>query len=232
MFLDLGTELVGDADAGGRSAATDKERGLILAAAARLAASEGYEALSVPRIRTMAGVSRRNFDAHFDGVADCFLAALDQSAGRVVAMSKMMSRLGSDSWPGRVHRVVVALCSELAGDAALGRIGFVEVFSSGREGVRWRTRLIEGLSESLRNDAPPGQRPSALAAEASVGAVCAILRHHVATGRAQQLPAVAGILSYILLAPAIGAEEAATAIRVERERVRSVSVTAPSALPA
>jgi hypothetical protein len=51
-----------------------------------------------------------------------------------------------------------------------------------------------------------------LAAEASVGAMWGVIHHLVATGRGAQLPAAAPILSYLALAPALGASAAVDAI--------------------
>jgi hypothetical protein len=58
------------------------------------------------------------------------------------------------------------------------------------------------------------------AAEASVGAVWGIVHRHVATGRAQQLPRSAPVLSFMALAPAIGAREAVREITAEHELMR------------
>jgi hypothetical protein len=52
------------------------ERDDLLASVSQLAVAIGYEKLTVTRIRTVAKVSRKAFDAHFEGVEDCFVAAL------------------------------------------------------------------------------------------------------------------------------------------------------------
>jgi hypothetical protein len=60
------------------------------------------------------------------------------------------------------------------------------------------------------------ERPTALAAEASVGAVWAVLHHYATTGRVAELPKLAATVSYLVLAPAIGAERAVEAICAEQ----------------
>jgi AcrR family transcriptional regulator len=195
-----------------RSPQIGDERTMIVTAVADLAAAEGYAALTVPRIRTAAGLSRRRFDEHFDGVADCFLAALDMLVGRVLAEA-WEAYLGVGSWSGGVDRAVATICQELATDPRLVRLLFFEFYGPGRKAVRWRGDLIAGLSAFLRAKAPVGQRPGELTAEASIAAAWAVLHKYAAAGRAAELPQAAGLISYLIVAPVIGAEEAAEEIQ-------------------
>jgi AcrR family transcriptional regulator len=195
----------------------DRER--ILDAVALLAAREGYRQLTVPRVRTAAGVSRKRFDEHFEDVQGCFVAALERLSERALA-NAVTAGVGARGWPGGLHRAVCSLCADIGTDPVLARLGFVEVFAPGPDGMRYRERSVAGIAESLRISAPAGQRPSELAAEASIGAVWGVMHHHVALGRAHQLPSIAGVLSYLALAPAIGAEQAVNAIVAEHELMR------------
>jgi AcrR family transcriptional regulator len=202
--------------------AREEDRVRILDAAAWLAAEEGYRQLTVPRIRAAAGVSRKRFDEHFEDVESCFIAALERLAERALARAAPAGA-AARTWPGGLHRALCSLCASIAADPVLARLGFVEVFAPGPDGMLCRERVIAGVAESLRISAPAGQRPSELAAEASVGAVWGIVHHHVALGRAHQLPRIAGVLSYLALAPAIGAERAVQAIAAEHEAMRDGS---------
>jgi AcrR family transcriptional regulator len=198
------------------------ERTLILAATARLAASRGYLQLSARDIRAAAGVSRRSLDAHFDGVTHCFLASLELLVKRTL-MRALRQGATADTWAGGLHRAMVAFCTSVARDPAFAKLGFIEVFAPGTPGIRFRARLIAAVADHLRRSAPPGQRPSKLAAEASVGAVLGILHHHIAAGRVSQLPRLAPMLSFLMAAPAIGAPAAVDAIREEQEQADSYS---------
>ncbi len=197
----------------------EDERERILEAVARLAAAEGYRQLTVPRIRAAAGVSRKRFDGHFEGVQGCFVAALERLSERALA-NAVTAGVGARGWPGGLHRAVCSLCADIGTDPVLARLGFVEVFAPGPDGMLYRERSVAAIAESLRIGAPTGQRPSELAAEASIGAVWGVMHHHVALGRARQLPRIAGILSYLALAPAIGAQQAVQAIAAEHEAMR------------
>jgi AcrR family transcriptional regulator len=196
------------------------ERALILAATARLAASRGYLQLSARDIRAAAGVSRKSLDAHFDGVTHCFLASLELLIKRTL-MRALRQGATAETWPAGLHRALVTFCTSVARDPAFAKLGFVELFVPGTPGIRFRARLITAVADRLRRSAPAGQQPSELAAEASVGAVLGILHDHIAAGKAGQLPRLAPMLSFLMLAPAIGAPAAVDAIREEQEQAGS-----------
>jgi AcrR family transcriptional regulator len=187
----------------------EDERALILAATAKLASKEGYATLTVPRVRAVAGVSRRSFDAHFEGVADCFLATLETLSERTLAAAAP-SYLSADDWASGVHRMIVGLCRRLGRDPTFAGLAFLEVFSPDSEAIRWRCETIVKLAKRLRRGAPPTRRPSELAAEASIGAMWGVIQHFVASGRGAQLPLAAPLLSYLALAPALGGQRRST----------------------
>jgi AcrR family transcriptional regulator len=187
------------------------ERALILAATARLASKEGYATLTVPRIRAAAGVSRRSFDTHFEGVADCFLATLETLSGRTLSASAPFY-LTAEDWASGIQRMIADLCQRLASDPTFASLAFLEVFSPGPEAIQWRSEMIAKLATRLRREAPPAQQPSQFAAEASVGAMWGVIHHFVAIGRGAQLPTVAPVLSYMALAPVLGGATAIEAI--------------------
>lgn len=212
-----GPEVAPRLDGGGEGVpAPGDERSLILAATVRLAAEIGYNELTVPRIRKAAGVSRRSFDAHFEGVADCFLASVDLLGGRVLAAA-VPAYLTADEWALGVHRMIGAICEQLARDSTLARLAFLEIFAPGRPAIRWRAELIARLAGLTRRGAEPGRKPSEFAAEASVGAAWGIIHYFVATGHLSRLPGAAPALSYLVLAPAIGGAAAIEVITADEE---------------
>jgi AcrR family transcriptional regulator len=192
----------------------EDERGLILAATAKLASKEGYATLTVPRVRAAAGVSRRSFDTHFEGVADCFLATLETLSDRTLTAAASFY-LTADDWANGAHRMIADLCRHLARDPMFTGLAFLEVFSPGPEAIQWRSEMIARLATRLRRGAPPTRRPSEFAAEASIGAMWGVIHHFVATGRGRQLPVAAPLLSYLALAPALGGAAAVEVIVAE-----------------
>jgi len=190
------------------------ERAMIMAATARLACSDGYSTLTVRRLRAAAGVSKRSFDANFDGVSDCCVATLEMLSGRTLATAEP-SYLTADDWASGVHRMTVSLCQRLANDPGFAELAFLDVFSPDPEVVHWRSETISRLAAVLRRRARPPLQPTAFAAEASVGAMWGVIQHFVASGRGAQLPAAAPVLSYLALAPALGGSAAVDAIAVK-----------------
>ncbi|MGH2903618.1 MAG: TetR/AcrR family transcriptional regulator [Solirubrobacteraceae bacterium] len=207
----------------------DDDRERILDAVGWLAAHEGYWQLTIPRIRSVAGVSRKTFDANFDDVQGAFTATLERLTQRGLALVRP-ARLAGQDWPGAIHRALHALCGYVAADPVFARLGFVEVFAPGPDGVRFRELMMTGLTEVFRASAPDAQRPPELAAQASVGAIWGIVHQHVAGGHAELLPGVAGTLSFLALAPAIGAEQAVAAIVAEHARMRDGDAAGVGAL--
>jgi len=192
----------------------EDERALILAATAKLASKEGYATLTVPRVRAAAGVSRRSFDTHFEGVADCFLATLETLSDRTLAAAAPFY-LAAEDWASGTHRMIADLCRHLARDPMFTGLAFLEVFSPGPEAIQWRSEMIAKLAARLRRGAPPAQRPSEFAAEASIGAMWGVIHHFTATGRGAQLPVAVPALSYLALAPALGGAAAVEVIVAE-----------------
>ena len=198
------------------------ERARILVAAAKLATEDGYWRLSAPRIRAAAGVSRRSFDAHFEDVQDCFFAAVEMTTARALAHA-VRARTDDHEWPAGMVRALWALCVSVAQDPVLARLGFLEVLAPGPAGVRHRERLLASVAADFRAGVPLAQRPSRLAAEAAMGAVWGVIQGHVAAGRSRRLPRIAPALSYLALAPAIGARPALEAIAQEQARIRAAA---------
>ena len=197
------------------STKADDDRMRILVAAAKLAGSDGYAELTVPRIRVAAGVSRRSFNSYFEGVEDCFIAALERKIAVAFDCAADAREAGS-SWAGGVYRAIATLCVKIARDPLLAKLAFSEIFAPGLNGVHCRERLAQATVALLRSEAADSERPSALAAEASIGAIWGVMHHHVISGRAKQLPWLAATLSYLALAPAVGPSATTDAIRVEQ----------------
>lgn len=200
------------------------ERALILAATRRLAEGDGYGSLTAPAIRSVAGVSRRSLDRHFEDVSDCFLAALEVLIGRAL-LSAVRRGAVAETWAGRVHRSLLSFCTSVARDPALAKLGFVEIFAPGTPGVQLRARLTAAVTEGFRETAPASKRPGELDAECSVGAIWGVIHHHVMVGTTAELPRSAATLSFLALAPALGPAAAAEAIQAEQRRIDAEAVT-------
>jgi len=190
------------------------DRGLILKAVADLAVANGYAKLTAPRVRSAAGVSRKEFEARFDGLEGCYLAALEQRAGEALGQASR-AQAAARSWSGGVYRAIAALCAHIADDPFLARVCLTEDFPPGPNGTRVRQRLITAITEQLSDGVPRATRPTPLAIEASAGAVWAVFHRHVVKERTLS-PQIAATLSYLALAPTIGASAAVAAVQSEQ----------------
>lgn len=215
VFSNATAELsLAEAEVKERDQTVRDDRALVLAAVAKLVAAEGYDGLTVPRIRTAAGVSRRNFDVYFEGVKDCFLATLELRASQAIECAAR-AQINGETLPGGTYQAIAALCSRISSDPLLVRLCFIDIFALGSEGVRCRRRVMAGIGDLVREGIPASRRPSELVVEASVGAMWGVLQQHVISGLERQLPRIAASLAFLALAPALGAEAAEDVIRQE-----------------
>jgi AcrR family transcriptional regulator len=196
----------------------------ILQAALELTVREGHEQATLEAIVSRAGVSRRVFAQQFDDSQACLLAAFELLGQQALALA-VQAGLQADSWSGSVYRAVAALAENTARDEVFARIAFIEIFGLGPAGLPRRERLMEHLAEAMTAAAPepsPQLRvPSELVLQASTGAVWGVVHRHVTQGRAHQLPALAGQLTYMLLAPILGPQRAVRAILDEHARMHA-----------
>jgi AcrR family transcriptional regulator len=170
----------------------DHER--ILAAVSRLATEGGFGALSVPKIRREAGVSRRAFDARFGDATECFLEAVEslaRTAAKKAEAWASASRAGGD----RSYRRILALCAIAARNRSLARLVLAQILAPGREGLLRRERLISAAVERLAEQHAPRTRTSEVGLEASVAAAWRIAEDEVLTDDGRRLPEVARLLS-------------------------------------
>lgn len=191
------------------------DRALILAATAELAAKHGYAKLTAPRIRSAAAVSRRKFEAYFDDLEDCYLAALEQHAGEALAQAAR-AQTAASSWGGGIYRAIAALSDHVAKDPFLARVCLADEFPPSPSGARSRQRLIGAVLELLSGAVPINSRAAVVGAEASAGAVWSLFHHHIVRDWSLRRQ-VAASLSYLVSAPIIGSSSAVSAIRIEQE---------------
>jgi AcrR family transcriptional regulator len=181
-----------------RGAVADAARRAVTATA-RLAATNGLAGLTSAKIRKDAGLSRSEFDRLFSGVEDCFLDAVE-SVASMAAQAADASAENVEGWEKRTFKKLRALCSLAADDRDLSRLVLLDVMAPGRAGLLRREELIERAATRLCDQAPPERRPSPLAANASVSAVWRIAETEVAAGRTTQLPRLAPVFVYMILA--------------------------------
>lgn len=189
------------------------DRASVLAAIAELVVADGYLGLTIPRIRSAAGITRRRFDAVFENVEDCYLVAVEQRVDEALAEAAH-AREHAESWAGGVYRVIAALCEQVGADAFLAKACRIDDGPSGESAVRLQQRLTAAVLDLIEDGAPAlGSTP--LTREASADALWGLFYRHKVRDWVLRRQ-IAATLSYMVLAPAIGAPAALDAIQVEQ----------------
>jgi AcrR family transcriptional regulator len=182
------------------------ERERLMENALRLAVVEELREVSALRIAEEANVSIDAFFELFANKDECFLAALDMLAGELLRVTAD-DGLASADWPRAVCRAIGELMLYLADRPHYARTIAAEAFAAGASAVQRNLELAEALA-TLLTEGAPGEPLGRLTVEGVGGAIWHTVRCQVASGRIQLLPALSDYLSYVVLAPFIGAEAA------------------------
>ena len=96
----------------------------------------------------------------------------------------------------------------LAANPSFAQLGIVEVFAGTTRALERRDRTVEGLRAFLAPGYELEPGVPEIAAEAIGGATYELLYRRVRSGGAASLPQAAPLMTYLALAPFLGAEEA------------------------
>jgi AcrR family transcriptional regulator len=183
-----------------RQWAADSDRALIMAALARLAASENYDEITVTKIRGSAGASSKKFAAHFRGVPDCFQAVVDLYISRGIPrlFSEHYVNGPSGQW---LNETIALLCELVACDPAFANLCFVDIFGPGLAGTRSLDHLFEELSGLLLNDPQKRHSEFGPVTEAGTAAVWGVIREGLIAKRQFRVSELATFLRTSMTAP-------------------------------
>jgi AcrR family transcriptional regulator len=185
------------------------QRERLMAAVVRVTGSKGYSATSVADILEEAGVGRESFYELFDDKLSCLLAAHDVLVDHLeVTIKAAYDQPGP--WADRVRKSVAAMLEWFAADPAAARVTLVELAAVGSVAherfrasfCRFAKLLEDGYDETEIGTAWP--RASRLA----VGAGIARVYEEVVRGRTAGLPSLLPELTYEVLVPFVGEEDA------------------------
>ncbi|HEY4452481.1 MAG TPA: TetR/AcrR family transcriptional regulator [Solirubrobacteraceae bacterium] len=191
-------------------------RARLLGSVVHLTLDSGYAELTDPQIAQFAGVSTEAFHKQFAGKEACYLAVLDEFVREAIDTVRPQMQAAS-SWAHAVHRTVTAFVEFLVAHQALLRIAFIELFEVGPGMVGRMTRSVEAVTRLLTEPGPVPQRAPAIAPEAVTGALWGIICTFVAGNRLARLPALVDQMTFVVLAPYIGAKAAIEAVVGARE---------------
>jgi AcrR family transcriptional regulator len=188
-------------------------RACLLRSVLSLTVLDDYRELSVPQIADEAGVSIEAFLELFADKQECFLAAFDTLGDELLRIVADPELLG-ENWPRAVRRTIGALLRHLAGHPLQAQMIVAEVFAAGPEAIERDLELAHKIATLLTAGAPE-QAGGMIAVEGVAGAIWHTVRCQVASGQIHLLPALADYLTYVVLAPFIGAGAAAELVTAD-----------------
>ncbi len=173
----------------------DVQRARILAAMVQVVAEAGAGSVTVARIVSRAGVSRRTFYDLFDGCEDCFLAVFEDAIERATQVASEAAQSAPSAWRERIRAGLAALLALFDEEPALGSLLVVDALGAGPEVLERRARVLESLAALVEEGRSAGGRGRTssestppLAAEGVVGAVLSVIHARMLDGRAHPAP--------------------------------------------
>ncbi len=194
-----------------REQVAHNQRERLIAGLATAVAEKGYRAVTITDITKEARVSRRVFYANFEGKEECFLAAFEVVVDHIRDLAAEAAT-GVEAWPERAIAAARAVLAFFAEEPDLARLCLVESQAAGpavaarfHEAVHEVTPYLEqGRAERQgERELPPTTE------ESTLGALVMLASRKVAAGEAERLQDLLPDFTEFILAPYVGAEEAA-----------------------
>jgi AcrR family transcriptional regulator len=185
----------------------DDARRRILAAVTELAGDAGYQELTITEIVRRASISLSTFYNHFGSKQDVFLAAIDDGERQLIEATLPVYRAAPD-WPRAARDTIHAFFAFNAAHPAMAQLGGARIFSSGAAGFDRHERATSRFAAMLADGHRGHPSVSPIVGEAISGAVAALLYQQIRSRGPERLYEVAGIATYLALAPFVGAIEA------------------------
>jgi AcrR family transcriptional regulator len=170
--------------------------------------------LSAPRIAEGAGLPFEAVTELYPDPQACYLEALDVLGDELLQLIAS-PELVSAQWPAAVCRTIDTLLAHLAGSPARLMTLTVKALEAGPAAIANVGDLAYEVATLLTEGAPRRPR-TRIAVEGIAGGLWNILYCEALAGRGHRLPLLSEYISYVVLTPYLGPEEAAAAIVASR----------------
>jgi AcrR family transcriptional regulator len=186
----------------------EEQRARIVDAVVELCSSTGYAEMTHQQIAARAGVSYTTFYKHFENKQEALLAAYDAGSQRIVEAVVLAAAAAAD-WPTALRDGLGAALQAMTDAPAFARVRVIEITKLGPAGFQRIDATLAGYDALLAPgyEQVPGR--SRILTEAIFGAITEVIYYYTSLEREDELPTLVGELTYIALAPFLGAEEAA-----------------------
>jgi AcrR family transcriptional regulator len=171
-------------------------------------AEKGYAETRIADIAAAAHISQATFYAHFKSKEDALLATLEMSGVQMMAGLLPAVRRTS-SWPEAVRVAIEYVLAFLAAEPDFAWLRSVEIYAAGPHAVNQRDRGGMQFWKILIEQGEGPEVPT-LVQEMTIGALLALSFEWVRNEGPENMPAMASIATYTVLAPLLGAETACT----------------------
>jgi AcrR family transcriptional regulator len=205
----------------GSAQVSEVQRARMLAATVQVVGELGYERISVARVTSRAGVSRRTFYDLFEDREECFLAAFVETAQRARILV-VEATAGEREWRARVRAGLGVLLGFFDDEPSAGRVLVVDALKAGPAVLEHRAALVGeliGVVEQGRAQVRRGREVAPLTGEGVVGAVLAVIHARLLARGGASRDSLSGLLNPLMamiVQPYLGAAAA------ERELGRPV----------
>jgi AcrR family transcriptional regulator len=183
----------------------------ILYATAAAVCANGYQAVTVADIASVAGVSREAFYASFKDKQDAFLQTQRFIFEQMVAASAGAFFTSPKPWPERIWDSLRTTTAWVIDQPVLAHFDFIETYSLGPTDAERVDEYVLAfnifLEEGYRYRPESADLPR-MYAEAIAGAVLELCAFYVRHGREAELPQLLPLAAYMILTPFMGAKQA------------------------
>jgi AcrR family transcriptional regulator len=190
-----------------RTHVTEVQRARMLTAAVDVVGELGYPGMSVARVTSRAGVSRRTFYDLFEDREDCFLAVFEEAVRRGGALAGEAYGVQPARWRERVRAGLAALLGFLDDEPGLRALMVVDALAAGPRVLERRARVLDTLRNIVdegRRETKPGREPPPLTAEGVVGAVLAVIHARLLSHKNPRLIGLLNPLMGMIVLPYLG----------------------------
>lgn len=176
----------------------------ILAATVQLISDNGYASVTDSQLAKAARLPTQALHKQFRNKEACFLQAIGAFINEALMLAEAEMRRAC-SWPTEVHCAMNVYVEYLVSHQAFMRLAFVDLFDIGPVVVEHLTRSVEEFTKLLTDSGPLPYSGRLVAREAITGAIWAIIFNYALHHSISQLSALVDELTFIVLAPYIGA---------------------------
>ena len=200
------------------------QRERILHATAEVIKAKGYPSTTVADIVATAGVSREVFYSHFRGRSAAFTETHQLVFEQMMAATAGAFFASTGPWPEQVWQSARASTRFVLDAPSFAHFAFVESYALGASVARRTDEAALAFTALLAKGY--AQRPEAAElpesiSEAIVGAIMEAVAFHIRHGRAEELIDLLPVLTYLILAPFLGARAASEFVAGKRRELET-----------